>query len=116
MLNWDGFARGLQGLIGGKGKGRTFGMGLGYGQVNGAGKAGGGSGGGGGSGVGMAEQEGWVLFVTHAERLKSVLGHQWAVMTRITELVSASASDVFVGIRSSHSESWASESWAKVSS
>lgn len=37
---------------------------------------------------GGAQEGNWVVVITHAERLPRILGAQWAVLTRISELVS----------------------------
>ena len=43
-----------------------------------------------GDGNGMEdEHDPMIVIITHAERLRSVLGGEWAVVTRLTELVSA---------------------------
>lgn len=37
---------------------------------------------------GIKEELNWVVLITHAERLPRILGSQWAVITRLSELVS----------------------------
>lgn len=98
-LSWDDLSRGLRSLIG-PDAGRTRGKGKAkakeHARVNGDGHANGTDENDAPAwGLSMAsyqvEREGkvtWIICLTHAERLRAVLGHQWAVITRIAELVS----------------------------